>query len=86
MKFLRLLPLVPFIGALSAHAHPGHGLGEHGAAHVMTSPYHLALLAGTGLALWFGGRFVQSQLPRRILQSAGVGAVLAAAAIWGSHL
>lgn len=84
MKIIRLL--LPLLATLSAHAHPGHGLGEHGAAHVMTSPYHLAILAGTGLALWFGARFVQSQLPRRILQTAGVVAVLTAAAIWGSHI
>ena len=86
MKFLRLLPLLPCIGALSAQAHPGHGLGEHGAAHVMTSPYHLAVLAGTGVALWFGARLVQNQIPRRILQAVGVVAVLTAAAIWGSRI
>lgn len=86
MKLLRLLPLLPFLGTLSAHAHPGHGLGEHGAAHVMTSPYHLAVLAGTGVALWFAARLVQSQIPRRILQALGVVAVLTAVAIWGSRI
>ncbi len=85
MKLHRLLPLLPFLGALSAQAHPGHSLGEHGAAHVITSPYHLAILAGVGAALWFGGRFAQTQLARRVIQGTGIAAVLLAALIAGSR-
>lgn len=85
MKLHRLLPLLPILAVSSAHAHPGHSLGEHGAAHVVTSPYHLAMLAAVGMALWFGGRFVQSQLSRRILQGTGIAAVITAVAIFGSR-
>ena len=85
MKLLCLLPLLPILVASSAQAHPGHSLGEHGAVHVVTSPYHLSMLAAVGVALWFGGRFVQSHLSRRILQGTGIAAVLAAGAIFGSR-
>lgn len=85
MKLPRLLPLLPFLGALPAQAHPGHSLGEHGAAHVITSPYHLAMLAGIGVALWFGGRFARAQVARRVIQGTGIAAVLIAALIAGSR-
>jgi hypothetical protein len=87
MKTARLLSgasaLGCFLSITSASAHPGHGLGEHGATHIVTSPYHLAVLALVGAALWLVGRFVQRQLPRRLLQGAGFAAILAAALIWG---
>jgi hypothetical protein len=84
---LRSSALVLAIGyllsAISASAHPGHRLGEHGATHIVSSPYHLAMLALGGAMLWLTGRFVQRQLPRRFLQGAGIAAVLTAALIWG---
>jgi len=72
-----------WLSAISVSAHPGHGLGEHGAMHILSSPYHLAALALGGIALWLIGRFVQRQLPRRLLQGAGVLALLASAVLWG---
>lgn len=85
MKLDRLFFLLPFVAAISANAHPGHGLGEHGAAHVITSPYHVATLAVAGVALWLTGRFVQRQSVRRVLQGSGLAMVLVAAAVFGSR-
>jgi hypothetical protein len=87
MKTAKLLSGASTLGYLfsviSASAHPGHSLGEHGATHIVTSPYHLTVLALGGAVLWLAGRLVQRQLPRRLLQSAGIAAVLTAALIWG---
>ena len=85
MKHLRSLTATAatFALALSAQAHPGHALGDHGALHAVTSPYHLSILAAGGAVLWFAARFVQRQLPRRVLQIAGVSALCAAAVLWG---
>jgi len=69
--------------ALSAQAHPGHALGDHGALHAVTSPYHLSILAVGGAVLWFAARFVQRHLPRRALQFTGLATILAAAVLWG---
>ena len=69
--------------AHTAQAHPGHPLGEHGTAHVVSSPYHISILAGTGLALWLASRFVKSPFGRRLLQAGGIAAVIFAAAWWG---
>lgn len=85
MKPDRLFTALAMLTAISANAHPGHSLGEHGAAHVATSPYHLAMLAAAGAGLWISGRFVQRQLPRRVLQGAGIATVLSAAAIFGGR-
>jgi uncharacterized membrane protein len=85
MKLDRLFCLLPLVTAISANAHPGHGLGEHGAAHVITSPYHVGTLAVAGVALWITGRFVQRQSVRRVLQGSGLAMVLVAAAVFGSR-
>ena len=85
MKQLRSLTVTAatFALALSAQAHPGHSLGDHGALHAVTSPYHLAILAASGAALWFAGRLVQRALPRRALQFTGGAALVTAAVLWG---
>lgn len=69
--------------ALTAQAHPGHDLRDASPQHLLTSPDHLALLALGGFALWLAGRFVQRQLPRRLLQGAGLAAMLSAVVVWG---
>jgi hypothetical protein len=79
----RALILGYWLSAISVSAHPGHGLGEHGAMHLLASPYHVAVLALAGITLWLIGRFVQRQLPRRLLQGAGVATLLASAVLWG---
>ena len=68
-----------------AHAHPGHDLREASASHLLTSPDHLAMLASSGLILWFAASWVQRRLPRRLLQFAGVAALAAAAVLWGAR-
>ena len=68
---------------LTTQAHPGHNLLDAPPRHLLTSPDHLAVLALGGVALWLAGRFVQRQLPRRLLQGAGLAAILSAAVIWG---
>lgn len=85
MKLDRLFFLLPFVAAISANAHPGHALGEHGAAHVIASPYHVATLTIAGVALWLTGRFVQRQSVRRVFQGTGLAMVLVAAAVFGSR-
>lgn len=72
-----------WLSAVPASAHPGHSLGDSTPGHLLTSPYHLAVLALGGVALWLAGRFVQHQLPRRLLQGTGVAALLTAIVIWG---
>lgn len=67
----------------SLQAHPGHPLGDHGVAHVVASPYHLALLAGVGAALWLSARLVQRRFPKRLMQIGGATAVLSAFVLLG---
>ena len=62
----------------TANAHPGHGLLDHGAAHVITSPYHLMILAAGGVALIAGARIVRNRSVQQGLRIAGFGAVIAA--------
>ena len=71
--------------AFTAQAHPGHDIRDASPQHLFTSPDHLAVLALSGAALWLAGRFVQRQLPRQLLQVAGLAAVLTAAVIWGAR-
>ena len=66
-----------------AQAHPGHALPDASSAHLLTSPDHLAVLAVGGAAAWFGARWIERRLPRRLLQIFGVAAVTAAAVLWG---
>ena len=77
------LTIGSFLLALSASAHPGHDLREATPQHLLISPDHLSVLALGGITFWLIGRFVQRQLPRRLLQGAGVAALLASAVLWG---
>ncbi|HEY2952407.1 MAG TPA: hypothetical protein VGK40_07485 [Verrucomicrobiae bacterium] len=67
----------------TAYAHPGHSLADADAKHLLTSPYHLIVLGFIGLALWAVGSFVHRNIPRRILQLTGGGALLSAVVLWG---
>jgi hypothetical protein len=84
---LKLLAIATF-GMLSggsvAQAHPGHSLFDATPMHLLTSPDHFLVLAMTGTLLLFGAKFVQSRLPRRFIQGAGVIALAAAAVVWSS--
>ena len=77
------LALGSLLSAISASAHPGHDLRDATPQHLLTNPDHLAALALCGVAVWFAGRFVQRQLPRRLLQGAGLAAGLTAALLGG---
>jgi hypothetical protein len=82
-----LMATILVIAAMnSAHAHPGHSLGDQGAGHIVSSPYHISILAGSGLALWLAARFIKRPLARRWLQVGGVAAVILAGAWWGVSL
>src|SRR6266511_702688 len=65
----------------SGYAHPGHYLFDHGVAHVITSPYHLVILAAMGVAMIAISQIVRSRSAQQCLRIAGVGAVLAAGAL-----
>ena len=71
------------LGGALAHAHPGHGLSDASATHILTSPHHLAVLAISGAALCLLARFVQRRWPRRLLQGAGLAALATATVLWG---
>lgn len=66
-----------------AQAHPGHALRDASSAHLLTSPDHLAMLAMGGVVAWFGARWIERRLPRRLLQICGVAAVATAAVLSG---
>jgi len=74
------------LGAATAHAHPGHGLHEASVSHILTSPYHLAVLALSGAVLLLVGKFVQRRLPRRVLQCMGVAALVTTTVLWGLRI
>lgn len=72
--------------SVAAQAHPGHALGDHGAAHLMGSPYHLlvlAMFALLGLALFVAGRFIHNRTSRLWLRGAGLCLASASAVCWG---
>jgi hypothetical protein len=79
---IAIATLAQALFAASTYAHPGHSLGERGPWHVVSSPYHLLVLALTGAGLWLAGRLVERRLPRRLLQGAGLGALCLAALLW----
>lgn len=74
--------LVFALSNLSLFAHPGHDLGAYGAAHVITSSYHLGILALTGLLIYCVGRFIQNRSRRRLLQIGGAAMIGCAAFLW----
>ncbi|HEY6168982.1 MAG TPA: hypothetical protein VI454_13150 [Verrucomicrobiae bacterium] len=79
-----LASLFPFAAAASvALAHPGHPINGSGVAHIASSPYHLATLAGSGLLFLGAAWFIRQQTPRRVLQYAGVVAIASAVLLWG---
>jgi hypothetical protein len=72
--------------AVSAHAHPGHGLLDEGPLHTVTSPYHLAVLALFGIALFASAHLTKQVMPRRAMQSLGVIALALSAVLWGLRI
>ncbi|HVY68729.1 MAG TPA: hypothetical protein VHH73_02310 [Verrucomicrobiae bacterium] len=70
-------------GSLVANAHPGHSLSGTSARHIVTSPYHLAVLTLAGLALFGAARLVKREFPRQLLQLSGATLMLMAVLVWG---
>ena len=68
----------------SSHAHPGHALGDHGVAHVVSSPFHIAVLLALAAGCWCAAWFVGHTVVRRVLRFGAAGAVIAAAFLWSS--
>jgi hypothetical protein len=62
-----LVALILMLIAQKTYAHPGHSLPDHGLLHVVSSPFHLLVLAGAATALWAAAHFVQGPR-RRLLQ------------------
>lgn len=62
----------------SAQAHPGHSLSESKAAHVLSSPYHLAILALGGALMIASAQLVRRDASRRLLLHGGAVALMGA--------
>jgi uncharacterized membrane protein len=71
------------LGAVIAQAHPGHGIQDASTTHLLTSPYHLVVLAICGTSFLIVACFVQRRMPRRLLQAAGLVALAASTVLWG---
>lgn len=64
-------------------AHPGHGLTEHSALHLATSPFHVAPLLGLGAVLWLASRLTIDEAARWRFATLGTVSVGAAGVFWG---
>lgn len=62
----------------SAQAHPGHSLGDHGIAHILGSPNHMALLVTLSLAATAGAMLTKRLVAKRALHALGVTSALGA--------
>jgi len=71
---------------MAASAHPGHDLTQSSATHILTSPYHIMVLALGGAVLWFAGTQVQRRVPARVLSALGVVMMAGAVVLWGKSL
>jgi hypothetical protein len=74
--------LFSFLATLSLQAHPGHDLMEHGPAHVVTSPFHLLIIAMVSALCLTCATFVMNPRAKRVLSSTGAVALLVAAVTW----
>jgi hypothetical protein len=67
---------------LSLFAHPGHDLRAYGAAHIITSPFHLAFLAASGLLICCVAGLIHHRLGRRLVQISGAAMIGFAGLLW----
>lgn len=84
MISFRSLPVLAaafILNSQIAQAHPGHAMQESEWSHLLTSPFHLAVLASMGAALAIGAGFIKRTMPRRALQWGGAAMLVAAAVI-----
>lgn len=71
---------------LAASAHPGHDITQASATHILTSPYHIMMLALGGAAFWWAGTQVQRRVPARVLSGVGLLMMVGAVLLWGKSL
>ena len=83
MSFRKLMLALMPLSVVLGNAHPGHGMMEHGAAHVATSAYHLFVLAGMAVALFVVAQVVRSATAKKYLRLGGMAALATAGALWG---
>jgi len=84
--FAYIALLVGGLLPMAASAHPGHDITQASATHILSSPYHIMMLALGGAALWFAGTQVQRRLPARVLSCAGLLMMAGAVLLWGKSL
>jgi hypothetical protein len=83
-SLVRTLGAATVLGAAAPlQAHPGHGWFAYGAGHVVTSPYHLAVLALFGATTFAGAHLIRRRLPRRAMQCLGMMALAVSVMLWG---
>lgn len=76
---IKKISTLGLLAAVSAQAHPGHGPLEQGAAHFVSSPYHLATGLAFAMVLWAGSHFAKTAGQKRVLRGASIVAALAGA-------
>jgi len=84
-QYLGTTILALILSATSALAHPGHSMGGSDVVHLLTSSYHIAVLALAGAGLMLGGTLLQRRVPRAILRCSGTVALASAALIWSMN-
>ena len=72
---------VAFAGS-AAHAHPGHGLFEHGGTHLVASPFHSLTLALLPAGLVLAARLARAPRVRAGLQFTAGASLVLAAIVW----
>ena len=92
-KLTRTLPVKTLTAATallatntSVFAHPGHPLVAEPFEHLLTSPFHLLVLALGGGVLLLGARFAQQLATKRRLQFTGVATLGIAIVLTATHL
>ncbi len=80
--FSSILTAGLWLPALAASAHPGHDILDHGADHVLISPYHLAALALGGSVILGAARLARGPVVRMAARLAGAAALIAAGVLW----
>jgi hypothetical protein len=77
-RFL-ILTIGYLLSAITGSAHPGHDLLDHGAAHVVASPFHLLVLAAGGIVLALIAKFVRTSRARAVLRIGAMACIVVAA-------
>jgi hypothetical protein len=78
-RMIKKILTLGLLAAISAQAHPGHLPLEQGAAHFVSSPYHLATGLAIAVGLWATSHFAKTAGQKHVLRGASIVAALAAA-------